>query len=321
MTIWTSLKLSPDRAAELESAVRPNRLVFAARVEKSNLVSAPPDDACRTAEVAFGQPGVEDVLSSTTLRWIHLSSAGYTRFDPPDVRRALRDRGCALTTSSGVYANPCAQHVLAMMLGRNRRLAESLDAQRGDRRWSYNALRDLASVLDGQSALLVGLGAIARRLAELLAPFHMSLAAVRRTVAGDEPVPTHPVERLDALLPWADHVINLLPSAAGNERLFDARRFRLMREGAAFYNVGRGDTVDQPALIEALQSGRLGAAYLDVTTPEPLPPDHPLWAAPRCFITPHIAGGTQQEQERILAHFLENLKRFEGGNKLVDRVI
>ena len=94
-----------------------------------------------------------------------------------------------------------------------------------------------------------------------------------------------------------------------------------MKPGAIFYNIGRGTTVDQTALLNALKSGRLSAAYLDVTDPEPLPKDHPLWSVPNCYITPHTAGGHAEEFERLATHFLNNLKRFEEGKALVDRVI
>lgn len=321
MTVWTSLRLSDDAFARLKQDVLPHHAVVAKAAEASNLVSAATDAACRSADIAFGQPSVDDVLASNSLRWVHLSSAGYTRFDRPPIRAALLARGCALTTSSGVYANPCAQHALAMMLAHNRRLPDALIEQRDRQRWAYGDLRGRTRTLDGQTVLLVGFGSIARRLVELLRPFNANVSAVRRSVAGDEPVATHPISCLDDLLPSADHVVNLLPSATGTERLFHAARFARMRVGAGFYNVGRGDTVDQSDLIEALSSGRPAAAYLDVTTPEPLPADHPLWQTPNCFITPHIAGGMQEEQALLIRHFLENLRRFDAGRELLDRVV
>ena len=88
-----------------------------------------------------------------------------------------------------------------------------------------------------------------------------------------------------------------------------------------FYNIGRGTTVDQSALLDALHTGKLSAAYLDVTNPEPLPPDHPLWSAPNCYITPHTAGGHHDEFERLARHFIDNLRRFERGEELVDRIV
>ncbi|MCS7033678.1 MAG: D-2-hydroxyacid dehydrogenase, partial [Phycisphaerae bacterium] len=262
-----------------------------------------------------------DVIASRCLRWVHLTSAGYTRYDREEVRAALGQRGGMMTNSSSVYADPCAQHVLAFMLAHNRRLPSAIDAQRSGGDWAYPALRPTARVLSGQSVLLVGFGAIGRRLADLLAPFGAAILAVRRHPTGTEPVPTVSVDRLNASLPQADHVVNLLPSAAGTEKMFDAGRFALMHPKAAFYNVGRGDTVDQDALLEALTCGRLAAAYLDVTSPEPLPRNHPLWNAPNCVITPHIAGGVQDEPQRLVDHFLANFARFVAGEPLHDRII
>ena len=94
-----------------------------------------------------------------------------------------------------------------------------------------------------------------------------------------------------------------------------------MQPGALFYNVGRGTTVDQTALINHLTSGHLGVAYLDVMDPEPLPSDHPLWVTPNCFITPHTAGGHLHEDVSLVVHFLENLRRWEQGEPLLDRIV
>ena len=94
-----------------------------------------------------------------------------------------------------------------------------------------------------------------------------------------------------------------------------------MKPGAIFYNIGRGDTVDQEAMQQALRANQLGAAALDVMTPEPLPPDHSLWTTPNCYITPHTAGGHHDEIERVIEHFVQNLRRFERGESLLDRVI
>ena len=101
----------------------------------------------------------------------------------------------------------------------------------------------------------------------------------------------------------------------------NAATFSRMKPGAIFYNIGRGGTVDQSALLSALDRGHVRYAYLDVTEPEPLPPEHPLWAHPNCFITPHTAGGSIDEFERLATHFLGNLRRFEDGQTLVNRVI
>lgn len=321
LTIWTNLALAAPLADTLRERFAPHRLIFAAAGARINLVEGDPDPACASADVALGQPAVADVLHSTTLQWVHLTSAGYTRYDRDDLRTALRARNAVLTNSSAVYADPCAQHVLAMMLAGHRQLPAALDAQRSGRGWTYRPLRERVRVLTGERTLIVGYGSIGARLAELLAPFHMTVTAVRRKPRGDEAIPTRRLEELNHLIRSADHIVNLLPSGPGTRHTFAAEQFSLMDPRARFYNVGRGDTVDQNALIEALKSNRLAAAFLDVTSPEPLPPEHPLWTAPNCHITPHIAGGRQAEEQALLDHFAENLRRFEASQGLKDRVM
>ena len=125
----------------------------------------------------------------------------------------------------------------------------------------------------------------------------------------------------DTILPEADHVVNLLPASDQTEHYFNATRIERMKDTAIYYSVGRGSTTDQYALQAALQTKKLAAAYIDVTTPEPLPPEHPLWTTPNCFITPHTAGGHVNEYERLVEHFIANLRRFEKSESLVDPIM
>jgi phosphoglycerate dehydrogenase-like enzyme len=273
------------------------------------------------ADVAFGQPDADQCAALGRLRWVHLSSAGYTAFDRPAIREALVTRGAYLSTSSSVYSEPCAQHVLALMLAEVRQIPRSLRHQLTDRAWQTSRTRAEANLLHKQTVAMVGFGAIGRRLVELLAPFGLTVFGVRRRPDGREPVPMVPLADVDGLLARADHVVNILPASAETARFFDRTRFAGFRPGGVFYNIGRGTTVDQEALIESLASGRLRAAYLDVTDPEPLPPEHPLWSAPNCVITPHSAGGHADEQERLVHHFLKNLRRFETNESLADRIL
>jgi phosphoglycerate dehydrogenase-like enzyme len=211
--------------------------------------------------------------------------------------------------------------VLSFMLAQARQLPPMIVNDANVHGWPYLETRSTSRLLRGQSALLVGFGAIARRLIELLAPFQMNLSAIRRSVRGDESIKTFATAQLDDVLGEFDHVINILPAAAGTTKLFDAMRFARMKRSAIFYNVGRGDTVDQDALCDALESHHLAAAYLDVTSPEPLPPDHRLWRVPNCWITPHIAGGHERELEVNAAHFLDNFRRFVNDRHLLDRIV
>ncbi len=275
----------------------------------------------RFAEVALGQPDPEVVLSTVGIRWVQVTSAGYTAYDREDLRQALRARGAVFTKSSAVYDIPCAEHLVALMLAHVRRLPEALANQGGPRAWPQAPLRERSRLLGGETVALVGYGSIGRRIADRLRPFACDVVAIRRVVGGDEPVPTVALTDAAEVLANADHVVDLLPANASTERFFDAPRFQALKPGAVFYNIGRGTTVDQSALVAALVSGQLGAAYLDVTDPEPLPPEHPLWTAPRCVVTPHTAGGHHDESDRLVHHFLGNLEKFLDDAPLEDRII
>jgi phosphoglycerate dehydrogenase-like enzyme len=311
-----------DRALQLlqEGAVS-HELVFPRRAAESVLARTEPDPALGTADIAFGQPDVAGVMESGRLRWIQLTSAGFTRYDTPEFRSFAKSRGLLVTNSSEVYAEACAEHVFAFILAQARKLPQGLASRCANGSPEWMQLREGSIILRHQRAVILGFGAIASRLLELLSPFEMKVVAMRRSPRGDEGVPTITPEDLRGALAVAHHVINLLPDNAASLHFISADRLGWMKPGAVFYNIGRGTTVDQQALLESLRSGHLGAAWLDVTDPEPLPDDHPLWNAPNCYITPHTAGGHQNESETLVRHFLENLKRFIADMPLRDRIM
>ncbi len=309
MRIWCNAPLTPQTRALLEKGLAGHQLVVAAPI-RTALEEGRPDPVLADAEVAFGQPPLAQVMASAALRWMEVSSAGYGRYDTPEVREAFQARGVSFTNASSVFADSCAQHVLAMMLALGRRLPESWADQAGERGWHYESRRYQSRLLTGQSVLLLGFGAIGRRLVELLTPFGMKLFAVRRKVQSERGLHVIAEERLSSVLGDVDHVVNLLPENEATRNFVNARRLACMRAGVRFYNVGRGSTVDQEALLRELQGGRVESAYLDVTVPEPLPPEHPLWAHPRCFITPHTAGGRHDQDEAVVLHFLRNFESF-----------
>jgi len=317
LTIWCNNEFNGDQVAERELFVkgaRPHRLLIFDPADAAALKTL------HGAQIAFGAPDVRAVCEFPNVRWVQLNSAGYTSFDNASVREALTQRGTIVTNSSAVYAEPCAQHLLAMITGLARGLPIALEAQRDDRAWRQS-LRPSLPLLNNQTLLILGFGAIARRLIELLTPLGMNLIAVRRHRKGDEPIRVVAVADLDDLLPTIDHLVNTLPANTETEKFMNESRLAKLKTGAIVYNVGRGTTLDQEALSKELRRGRLGAAYLDVTEPEPLPPDHPLWSTPNCFITPHLAGGHRTEKERQVRVFLDNLRRFEQGAPLRNRVI
>lgn len=285
-----------------------------------DLVVAPAMPTLDGTDVVVGQPDPILLLGAESVRWAHLTSAGYTPYDRDDLRQRFHDRGAVLTNSSGVYSEPCAEHALMFMLARARAFAPALLNQWGAREWPQGSIRAKSCLLENETVVIVGFGAIGQRLAALLLPLTSKIVAVRRRVRGDEPIETRPIADLAEILPRTKHIVSTLPDNPSTRRLFDKLAFSRMRPDAVFYNVGRGNTVDQDALLDALRSGALGAAYLDVCTPEPLPPDHPLWSAPNCHVTPHSAGGHAGEQRRLIQHFASNLERFGRGAPLLDRV-
>ncbi len=306
---------------EHEVAALGHDLIFPHELSTSVLAQGPDDPSFADAEIAFGQPDVKSVLGNPKLQWVHLTSAGFTRYDTPKFRAAAQARGLILTNSSTVYAEACAEHVFAFMLAQCRQLPWALNSRAANGTEEWLRLRNAAPLLRDQQVLILGYGAIATRLAAMLKPFECPVVAVRRHPRGDEVVQTIGLDQLDGALQTADHVVNILPENEGSRGFFSAARFAAMKEGAVFYNIGRGATVDQDALAAALGSGDLAAAWLDVTTPEPLPDDHPLRGLSNCYITPHTAGGQRAESEALVVHFLGNLRRFTAGEPLLDRVM
>lgn len=321
-TIWCNNEFTPEQEREkallLEGVSNHRLLMFESDDDGQRGESL---RALQRADIAFGYPDAQAVVECLMLRWVHLHSAGYASFDRAEIRNALTRRGTMLTNSSAVYDEPCAQHLLAMISSLARGLPGALDIQRGDRSWQMSAMRPTLPLLNGQTVLILGYGAIARRLIELLRPLDMNIIAVRRKVTGDESVRVVSTSAVDPLIPIADHLVNILPANEQTMNFLNAARLGALKRGAFVYNIGRGTTLDQDALISELESGRVAAAYLDVVTPEPLPPDHPLWGTPHCYITPHLGGGHAQEKERQVRHFIDNLHRFENNELLQNRFL
>lgn len=321
LTIWCNAIFNPAATQLLVEGTRGHRLVTAATASTNVLQAGKPDPALAEAEVAFGQPVAADCLRAERLRWVEVHSAGYTRFDTPEFKETFRARGSIFTNASAVFADSCAQHALAMMLALGRNLLPSHRDQLTDHAWHYAERRYGCRLLTGQTVLLLGFGAIGRRLAALLAPFGVTIYAVRRQTRSEAGVRIIPEEKISSVLGLADHVVNILPDNESTRGFVNARRLACCKPGARFYNIGRGTTVDDRALLEALQSGRLDAAYLDVFEPEPLDPAHPFWTTPNCYVTCHTAGGRHDQDEALVKHFLHNLEAFTRGGEMVDRVV
>ena len=321
LTIWSNMRFPTPAETLLRDGLGEHRLVISPHAISGNLAATPADPALSDADIAFGQPDPDALLAAPRIKWVHLTSAGYTRYDTNAFRAACRDRGLVVTNSSAVYAEPCAQHVAAFLYAHARQLAPAMRDQLTTQQWRSHEIRAASRLLNGQRMLIYGFGAIGRRLVELMAPLNMQIMAVRRSPAADQPVATVTPAEADAQLGQADIVVNILPANPDSEGFFSADRLNRVKPGAVLVNIGRGSTVDQDALLAALDDGRLAAALLDVTTSEPLPPDHPLWRHPACVITPHSAGGFAGEHDTLVRHFLDNLERFGRQAPLHDRII
>ena len=242
------------------------------------------------------------------LHWLHTMSAGT---DHP-VFASMRNRGVTVTNSAGAAAPSIAQTVMTYLLALSRDLPRSLRDQ-AERRWEPGPSVDLHGMRLG----VVGLGAIGGETARLAQAFGMEVVGLRRSPAGDEPCPTWTNDRLHELLRWADAIAVTAPLTDETRGMFDAAAFAAMRRGAWFVNVGRGEIVDEAALVEALLDDHLGGAGLDVFAAEPLPSDHPLWRFPNVIITPHSSGSTDRTGRRSVDMFVDNFRRFAAGEPLV----
>jgi D-2-hydroxyacid dehydrogenase (NADP+) len=250
-------------------------------------------------------------LKAPNLRWLHTFSAGV---DDPFFG-VLRERGVRLSTSSGAHAVPIAQTVILYLLALSRDLPGWLGDQAA-RRWNPRAIRDLQGLHVG----VLGLGPIGTEVARLSTALGMRVTGVRRAPQGDESCETVALSALDGLLPQLDALVVALPLCDQTRGLIDSRRLALLPPGALFVNVGRGPIVDEPALIDALGSGRLGGAGLDVFAEEPLASTSPLWTLPNVIVTPHSSGNCPENQLRATEIFLENLDRYTRGEPLRNEV-
>lgn len=250
-------------------------------------------------------------MRTPNLRWLHTMSAGV---DSP-IFSTFIERGVRLSNSSGSSAAPIARTAMMYLLALSRDLPRMMRAQL-DREWAWQAWREL----EGRRVAVVGFGPIGQEVVRLATAFGMEPIVVRRRARGDEPCPVRPLSELGEVLSDADAVVVALPLTPDTEGLFSADLLARLPSHAFFVNVGRGELVDQVALTDALSAGRLAGAGLDVTTPEPLPADDPLWGLPNVIITPHNSGSTDGTARRAADLFLTNLEAWSVDERLVSEV-
>jgi phosphoglycerate dehydrogenase-like enzyme len=285
----------------------------------------PVRDAAAAVAAAPGADAIIGICSQQVLEagpdiaWVQILSAGAERCVGV---AAVRERGILLTNMQRVAGPVMSEHVLAMMLALARGLPTFLDAQR-DGRWDRQAVPEgRLWTLAGKTVLVVGLGGIGTEVARRAHALGMKVIAIRASGrTGPEFVSKVGLpEELRAFAAEADFVVNSTPLTDATRGLFDARFFGSMRHGAYFINVGRGQSVVTDALVTALRSGQVGGAGLDVTDPEPLPPDHPLWRLPGVLITPHVSGWSDLGDDDLWTIVRENLRRYAAGEKMLSVV-
>jgi len=232
------------------------------------------------------------------LQWLHSMSAGV---DSP-VFAAFLERGVRLSNSPGASAAPIARTVMMYLLALARDLPRLMRAQ-ANAEWAWARWTEL----EGQRVAVLGWGPIGQEIARLAKELGMEPIIVRRAAHGDEPFPVRPLSELQAVAGEVDAVVVALPLNDDTRGLISDDVISAMQSHAFFVNVGRGELVDQTALTDALAEHRIGGAGLDVTVPEPLPTDDPLWALPNVIITPHNSGSTTSTGRRANEVFLANL--------------
>jgi phosphoglycerate dehydrogenase-like enzyme len=245
-----------------------------------------------------------ELCAMARLRVIQTLSAGV------DWLRGRVPEGIVVCNARGVYDGPVAEWVVGAILAMQRGLMTNRDAQ-----LAADWRPFVADELAGLRAFILGYGSIGSAVAERLRPFGVDVVGVARTRREG----ALGLDDLDSALPSADILIDLLPLTLETTGLLDARRLGLLRPGALLVNAGRGATVDTPALVDAIRNGRLRAA-LDVTDPEPLPPDHPLWRLPGVVISPHTAGDSRRSLARACVLAGDQIRRFAAGEKLENQV-
>lgn len=303
-------RLIPD---DLESAVPGDRVVRLQTIAESAVLEE--------AEVALGTNRGYELLrhllpGARRLRWLHLASAGVNL--ALDSELANR-RDLVITNSRGAYDGPVSEFALALMVAAAKRLPDLRRAQRQSR-WDR---APVSSDLSGSTLVVLGLGSIGRRLALISAAMGIRVIGVRRNPDSEKPAAVSAVvgpEELIEVVADADFLAVTAPLTAKTRGLVSREVLARMKPTAWIVNVARGELIDEAALAEALEAGRLGGAAIDTWWNEPLSSESKWWHFPNVIATPHAASSSPRVQQRTLDLFLENLRRWKGGLPLLNIV-
>lgn len=271
------------------------------------------------AEVLLTNPVVpDDILQrAPKLQWTQLTSAGADRLMERDLVQSGR---VTVTTASGIHAVPIGEYVIGAMIAFAKGFPRAFRGQQESTWRPY-----IAAELEGATVGILGLGAIGKNVARLARAFGMRVIATRRsqmkrTSGADAGFPDvdemFAASEISALLGECDYVVVAVPLTEESRHMIGEKELAAMKRSAVIVNIARGSVIDQHALIEAVKNGVIGGAALDVTDPEPLPPDSELWRLDNVMITPHISGGTPRYMDRAIELFCDNLRRYLDGAPL-----
>lgn len=297
----------PERHQAILSERMGTTVPFYERMEDANLADA---------EIIVGPSGqvtVADLDRAPKLRWYHALSAGVNGLP----LATIAERGILLSNSGGIHQVPMAEHAFGLMLMFARNLHNNVrNSLTG--KWS-RGYRQL-SELSGTTLCIVGAGRIGDAVAARAKAFGMQVIGVKRSVQADASYPNYDrmttmADLLD-VLPESDWVLLLVPLTAETNAMFGARELAAMKSSAVLVNLARGNVVDEDALIEALETGRIAGAGLDVFRREPLPPDSPLWRMENVIVTPHVGGSSHLYYDRAFQLFLDNYAAYRRGDRL-----
>ena len=278
--------------------------------------AAVPEELKAKATAVIGNIAPEECAQCPRLEWLQTWSAGVDKYQRPGILQP----GSMLTNATGAYGQSVSEHMFAMMWAIMKNL-HIYAASNPNAMWQ-DAGR--ANTPTGKTALVIGTGDIGSHFARLCKNVGMTTIGIRRNPAVEAPGIDHMVgfDSLDDVLQYADVIAMCVPSTPTTYHLLNAERIASLKPDAIIINAGRGDAIESQALADALAEGRIHGAALDVTEPEPLPADSPLWCEPKCLITPHVAGGNHLEitERSVISIALGNVRCYANGQSLDNRM-
>ncbi|HEY8449859.1 MAG TPA: D-2-hydroxyacid dehydrogenase [Bacillota bacterium] len=308
LTIVSTIPLSEQDRARIRAAAPDFTLVEVPRGDQAQRLAVAP-----TADIWYGGGVDPSVLrAARRLQWIQLATAGVDRYLYPELQAAP----VRITNVRGLHKDTIAEHVILMMLALARRLPEFFQ-QQAAARWHKLELSEIA----GDTVGIVGLGSIGQEVARRARAFRLRVIGTRFSGAPvDVADQTFGPDGLEQVLRQARWVVLACPLTERTHRMIGAEQLDWIGPNGYLINIGRGELIDEPALISALQEGRIAGAGLDVFATEPLPAESPLWRLPNVVITPHVAGSLRDYIGRATEVFCENLRRFRAGQPLHNEV-